>query len=46
MRKRKKIKFTSLRVLNGLDPDQDQHLVGPDLCPICLQRLPDRLATV
>ena len=26
-------------VSNGLDPDQDQHYVGPDLCPNCLQRL-------
>ena len=25
---------------NGLDPDQDQHSVGPDLGPNCLQRLP------
>ena len=24
---------------NGLDPDQDQHSVGPDLGPNCLQRL-------
>ena len=24
---------------NGLDPDQDQHYVGPDLRPNCLQRL-------
>ena len=24
---------------NGLDPDQDQHSVGPDLSPNCLQRL-------
>ena len=24
---------------NGLDPDQDRHFVGPDLGPICLQRL-------
>ena len=23
----------------GLDPDQDQHFVGPDLGPDCLQRL-------
>ena len=22
---------------NGLDPDQDQHYVGPDLGPYCLQ---------
>ena len=24
---------------NGLDPDQDQHSVGPDLGPNCLQKL-------
>ena len=24
---------------NSLDPDQDQHSVGPDLSPNCLQRL-------
>ena len=24
---------------NNLDPDQDQHTVGPDLGPNCLQRL-------
>ena len=24
---------------NSLDPDQDQHFVGPDLGPNCLQRL-------
>ena len=24
---------------NSLDPDQVQHLVGPDLDPNCLQRL-------
>ena len=24
---------------NSLDPDQAQHLVGPDLGPNCLQRL-------
>ena len=29
----------SIRVSNGLDPDQDQHSVGPDLGPKCLQRL-------
>ena len=23
---------------NRLDPDQDQHFVGPELCPNCLQR--------
>ena len=26
-------------VSNGLDPDQDQHSVGPDLDPTCLQML-------
>ena len=31
------IKF--FRVSNSLDPDQDQHFVGPDLGPNCLQRL-------
>ena len=25
---------------NSLDSDQDRHSVGPDLGPICLQRLP------
>ena len=29
----------STRVSNGLDPDQDQHSVGPDLESNCLQRL-------
>ena len=29
----------TIRVLNGLDPDQDQHSVGTDLGPNCLQRL-------
>ena len=24
---------------NSLDPDQDQHFVGPDCGPNCLQRL-------
>ena len=24
---------------NGFDPDQDQHSVGPDLGPNCLQKL-------
>ena len=28
-----------LSVSNGLDPDQDQHFVGPDLGPNCLQSL-------
>ena len=34
----KKIRNT-FRVLNGLDPDQERHSVGPDLGPNCLQRL-------
>ena len=29
----------TIRVSNGLDPDQAQHFVGPDLGPNCLQRL-------
>ena len=29
----------TIRVSNGWDPDQDQHSVGPDLGPNCLQRL-------
>ena len=29
----------TIRVSNSLDPDQDRHLVGPDLVPDCLQRL-------
>ena len=29
----------TIRVSNNLDPDQDQHSVGPDLDPNCLQRL-------
>ena len=28
-----------IRVSNSLDPDQDRHVVGPDLGPNCLQRL-------
>ena len=28
----------TIRVSNGLDPDQDRHFVGPDLGPNCLQR--------
>ena len=31
--------FNNIRVSNNLDPDQAQHLVGPDLSPKCLQRL-------
>ena len=29
----------TIGVSNSLDPDQDQHSVGPDLGPNCLQRL-------
>ena len=29
----------TIRVSNGLDPDQDRCSVGPDLDPNCLQRL-------
>ena len=29
----------TIRVSNGLDPDQDRRSVGPDLGPNCLQRL-------
>ena len=29
----------TIRVSNGLDPDQDRHSVGPDLSPNSLQRL-------
>ena len=31
----------SIRVSNRMDPDQDQHCVGPDLGPNCLQKLSD-----
>ena len=35
-----KISFgNSIRVTNSLDPDQDQHLFGPDLDSSCLQML-------
>ena len=30
--------FNTIRVSNGLDPDQGQHCVGPDLGLNCLQR--------
>ena len=30
---------TTIRVSNGLDPDQDQRSVGLDLGPDCFQRL-------
>ena len=29
----------TIRVINGLDPDQDRRYVGPDLGPNCLQIL-------
>ena len=29
----------TIRVSNGLDPDQDRRSVGPDLGPNCLQKL-------
>ena len=36
----KKVYFrNTIKVSNGLDPDQDQHFVGPDLVSNCLQRL-------
>ena len=28
----------TIRVSNGLDPDQDRRKVGPDLGPNCLER--------
>ena len=31
--------MNTIRVSNGLDPDQDRNCVGPDLDPNCLQRL-------
>ena len=31
--------FNTIQVSNSLDPDQARHFVGPDLGPICLQRL-------
>ena len=31
--------MNTFRVPNGLDTDQDQQIVGPDLDPNCLQRL-------
>ena len=38
-----KVGFRSIiRVSNGLDPDQDQHSVGPDLDPKCLRRVTSR----
>ena len=35
----KKSFMNTIRVSNGLDPDQDRHCVGPDLCLDCLQML-------
>ena len=35
----KKFFQDTIRVTNGLDPDQDRHFVGPELGPNCLQRL-------
>ena len=31
--------WSTIRVSNSLDPDQDRHSVGPDLDPNCLQGL-------
>ena len=31
--------MNTIRATNSLDPDQDQHYVGIDLGPNCLQRL-------
>ena len=31
--------WNTIRVSNSLDPDQGQHLVGPDLGTNCLQRI-------
>ena len=35
----KKIFQEHYQCVNSLDPDQNQHFVGPDLGPNCLQRL-------
>ena len=35
-----------IRVLNGLDPDQDQHSVSPDLGPNCLKSYQQMTETV
>ena len=35
----KKFFQNTIRVSNGLEPDQDRQNVGPDLGPSCLQRL-------
>ena len=29
----------TIRVSNSLDPDQARHFVGPNLSPICLQKI-------
>ena len=31
--------LNTIRVSNGLNPDQDQSSMGPDLGPTCLERL-------
>ena len=36
----------SLRVSNGLDPDQDRHSVSPDLSPNCLQNCYQQMTIV
>ena len=36
---KKKSFMNTIRLSNSLDPDQDQHFVGPDLGLNCLQRL-------
>ena len=36
---KKKSFRNTIKVSNGLDPDQAGHSVGPDLCPNCLQKL-------
>ena len=35
-----------MRVSNSLEPDQNQHSVGPDLDPNCLQRFYQRWTKV
>ena len=43
--KKKKSFRNTIRVsiLNSLDPDHDQHSVGPDLGPNCLQRFKQQM---
>ena len=36
---KKKYSRNTIRVSNGLDPDQDRRSGGPDLGPICLEGL-------